>query len=58
MSVIFAGSPVMVYVKENWLSVIHQRIYISVETGMLDLTVLKSKGELGSYIYQTSSRSM
>lgn len=58
MSVIFAGSPVMVYVKESWLSVIHQRIYISVETGVLDLTVLKSKGELGSYIYQTSSRSM
>lgn len=32
MSVIFAGSPVMAYVKESWLSVIHQRIYIAVET--------------------------
>lgn len=32
ISVIFAGSPVMAYVKESWLSVIHQRVYIAVET--------------------------
>lgn len=32
MSEIFARSPVMAYVKESCLSVIHQRMYVSVET--------------------------
>lgn len=35
-----------------------ENLYIRRNRGVLDITVLKSKGELGSYIYQTSSRSM